>query len=137
MDHGIGIRLMWIQSPLTYLLAIWPWENYLTCLNSIIYLICEMGIITLPYLKDCWENYMSYFVCVCVVSHFSHGQLFVTLWTVACQALLFMGFSRQEHWSWLQCPPPGDLPYLGIKCASHMSPALAGRVFTSNDCHQF
>ena len=76
-------------------------------------------------------------VCVCVLSHFSHGQLFATLWTVACQALLSMGFSRQEHWSWLQCPPPGDLPYLGIKCASHMSPALTGRVFTSNASHQF
>ena len=38
-----------------------------------------------------------------------------TLWTVACQAPLSMGFSRQEYWSGLPCPPPGDLPNPGIK----------------------
>ena len=41
----------------------------------------------------------------CVLSHFSSVLLFQTLWTVACQALLSMGFSRQEHWSGLPCPP--------------------------------
>ena len=40
----------------------------------------------------------------------SHIRLFVTLWTVARQALLSMGFSRQEYWSGLPFPPPGDLP---------------------------
>ena len=54
-----------------------------------------------------------------VVSHFSCVWLFVTLWTVAHQALLFIGFSRQEYWSRLLCPPPGDLPNLGIKLRSH------------------
>ena len=39
---------------------------------------------------------------------FSHVQLFATLWTVAHQAPLCMGFSRQEYWSGMQCPPPGD-----------------------------
>ena len=37
---------------------------------------------------------------------------FVTLWTVAHQAPLFLGFSRQEYWSGLPCPPPGDLPVI-------------------------
>ena len=60
-------------------------------------------------------------VCVCVLSHFSHGQLFVALWTVAHQAPVSMGFSRQEYWSGLPCPPPGDLPDPGIIPAS---PAL-------------
>ena len=46
---------------------------------------------------------------------FSCVQLFATLWTVADQAPLPMGFSRQEHWSGLPCPSPGDLPYPGIK----------------------
>ena len=46
----------------------------------------------------------------------------VTPWTVSCQALLFMGFSRQEYWSGLLFPPPGDLPDLGIKHVG--SPAL-------------
>ena len=57
---------------------------------------------------------------VCMLSHFSHVQLFMTLWTIARQAPLSMGFSRQEYWSGLPCPPPGDLDP-GIK---PMSPAL-------------
>ena len=60
-----------------------------------------------------------------------HVQYFVTPWTVAHQAPLSMGFSRQEYWSGLQFPPPGDLPNTGIKPASLMSPALAGRFFTT------
>ena len=48
--------------------------------------------------------------CVCVLSHFSHVQLFATLWTVAHQAPLSMGFSRQEYWSGLPFRLPGDLP---------------------------
>ena len=49
-------------------------------------------------------------LCCAVVSHFSHAQLFETLWTVTLQAPLSMGFSRQGYWSGLPCPPPGDLP---------------------------
>ena len=45
----------------------------------------------------------------------------VTPWTVACQAPLSMGFSRQEYWSELPCPSPGDLPNPGIEPASPMS----------------
>ena len=52
-------------------------------------------------------------------SHFSHVQLFATLWTVACQAPLSMGFSRQDYLSGLPCLPPGDLPNQGIKSMSH------------------
>ena len=67
---------------------------------------------------------------VCMLSHFSHVQLSGTLWTVACQAPLSMGLSRQEHWGGLLCPPPGDLPNPGIEPASLKSLALAGRFFT-------
>ena len=67
-----------------------------------------------------------------VPSHFSHVRLFATLWTVALQAPLSMGFSRQEYWSGLPCPPPGDLPDPGIEPTSFMSPALAGRFFTTH-----
>ena len=49
-----------------------------------------------------------------VLSRFSRVQLCVTLWTVACQAPLSMGFSRQEYWSGFPCPPPKELPYRGI-----------------------
>ena len=68
----------------------------------------------------------------CVLSRFSHVRLFVTPWTVAHQAPLSMGFSRQEYWSGLPCPPPGDLPDSGIEPESLMSPALAGRFFTTS-----
>ena len=67
----------------------------------------------------------------CVLSHFSHVRLFVVLWTIAYQASLFMGFSRQEYWSGLPCPPPGDLPDPGIEPAPPVSPALAGGFFTT------
>ena len=52
-------------------------------------------------------------------------RLFAIPWTVAHQAPLSMGYSRQEHWSGLSFPPPGDLPDPGIKPTSLMSPALA------------
>ena len=48
------------------------------------------------------------------------------------QAPLFMGFSRQEYWNGLPCPPPGDLPDSGIKPMSLTSPALAGEFFTTS-----
>ena len=55
-----------------------------------------------------------------------------TLWTVALQVPLSMGFSRQEYWSGLLCPPPGDLPDPGIEPASLLSPALAGGFFITS-----
>ena len=63
-------------------------------------------------------------VCVCVLSHV---RLFVTPWTVACLAPLTMELSRQESWSVLAFPTPGDLPYPGI---APTSPALACGFFT-------
>ena len=65
-------------------------------------------------------------VCVCMpesymLSHFSRVRLFATPWTVAHQAPLSMKFSRQEYWSGLSFPSPGDLPDPGIK---PRSPAL-------------
>ena len=65
-----------------------------------------------------------------MLSHFSHVWLFKIPWTVACQAPLSMGFSRQEHWVVL--PLPGDLPHPGIEPMSLPFPALVGRFFTTN-----
>ena len=65
-----------------------------------------------------------------LLSRFSNVWFCVTLWTSAHQASLSMGFSRQEYWSRLPCPPPGDLPDPGIEPASPLSPALAGGFFT-------
>ena len=67
----------------------------------------------------------------CVLSCYSHVWLFVTLWAGACQFPLSMGLSRQEYWSGLPCPPPGDLPHPGIKPVSLLSPALADGFFTT------
>ena len=58
-------------------------------------------------------------------------QLFVTSRTVTLQAPLFMGFSRHQYWSKLPFLPPGDLPNPGIKPTSLVSPAMAGRFFTT------
>ena len=55
----------------------------------------------------------------------------MTPWTVAHQAPLSMGFSRQEYWSGLPFISPGDLPDPGLEPASLASPALAGRFFTA------
>ena len=60
-----------------------------------------------------------------MLSHFSHVWLFATLWTVAHQIPQSMGFSGQEYWSGLPCPPPGDLPDPGIEPTSPVS--LLGR----------
>ena len=55
----------------------------------------------------------------------------MTPWTVAGQAPLSMGFSKQEYWSRLQFPPPGDLPNPGMEPAAPVSPALAGGFLTT------
>ena len=64
------------------------------------------------------------FLKVHVLGHFSCIHFFATLWTVAFQAPLSMGFSSQEYWSGLPCPLPGNLPNPGIKVVSPASPAF-------------
>ena len=61
----------------------------------------------------------------------SHVQFFATPWTVACQASPSMEFSRQEYWSGLTFPTPGDLPDWEREAASFASSALAGGFFTT------
>ena len=64
--------------------------------------------------------------CVSVTSVMSDS---VTLWTVARQAPLSMGFPRQAYWNGLPCPPRGDLPNPGIEPPS---PAMVGRIFATS-----
>ena len=79
-------------------------------------------------------TYKTFFhVCACVLSCFSCVRLFATPWTVACQAPLSIGFSRQEYWSGLPCPSSREgschaPPDPGIKPEC---PALAGGFFTT------
>ena len=67
--------------------------------------------------KGCCGNFCAcvHFVCVYMLSRFCCVLLFVTLWTAALQAPLSMGFSRQQYWSALSCPYPGNLPNPGIE----------------------
>ena len=65
---------------------------------------------------------------VVVVELLTHVWLFMTPWTVAHQAPLTIGFSRQEYWGRLPLPSPGDLPNPGIE---PVFPALAGRFFAT------
>ena len=67
-----------------------------------------------------------------VVRLLSHIRLWATSWTVAHQAPLSMGFSRQECWSGLPFPPSGNLPNPRIEPVPLMSPALRGRFFTTS-----
>ena len=72
----------------------------------------------------CWDHILFFLATAIhqlgarVLSCFSCVRFFATLWTVAHPAPLSMGFSREEYWSGLPCPPPGDLPDPGIKPAS-------------------
>ena len=73
------------------------------------------------------QLYICLYVCVCFcvcVQSLSHVQLFVTPWIAAHQVPLSMGFSRQEYWSGLPFPPPGELLDPGIEPVSSVSPVL-------------
>ena len=71
-----------------------------------------------------------YHYCVCVCEVTCLVQLFAILWTLVCQTVLSMVFSRQEYWSGLPFPPLGSLPEPEIKPASLVSLALARMLFT-------
>ena len=90
------------------------------------------NLLFLPLVKQLQHQSVVVKLCVCVVSRFSHFWLCATLWTVAHQAPLSVGFCRQDFWSELPCPPPGDLSNPEIKPTSLASPALAGGFFTTS-----
>ena len=93
------------------------------------------------YLQKFWllnrKKHVQYTLCahaclcvcvVCVLSGFSHVWLFVNPWTIALQAPLFMGFSKQEYWNGLSLPPPGIFPTQGLNlnflCLMHYRQVL-------------
>ena len=77
------------------------------------------------------KNNCSHLFITCVCAQFPHHvQLFLAC-SIACQALLSTEFSRQEYWSGLPCPSPGDLPDPGIEHVFPVSPELAGGFFTT------
>ena len=99
--------------------------------EKVLFLINKPNINTFG-LKCLWQICVCVCVCVCVCTQsLSHIWVFATPWTVASQAPLSMGFSRQKYWSRLPFPPPGDLPNPEVKPRSPASPALAGGLFTT------
>ena len=83
--------------------------------------------LTNNHIPFCEPREANIYTNTCVLSHFSHVYLFSTLWTVAYQAPLSMGFPKQEYWSRLPFPSPGDLP----DPVSPIALALAGGFSTA------
>ena len=75
-------------------------------------------------------NFLEWIIQYIYLVSLSHVQLFLTSWTVARQAPLSMGFSKQEYWSWFPLPSPGDLPNPRIK---PRSPALQAESLHRNN----
>ena len=82
--------------------------------------------------QEVYRLFQSMPLTCCVLRCFNRDRLSETPWTVACQAPLSMGFSRQEYWSGLPHPPLVDICDLGVESASLLSPDLAGGFFTTN-----
>ena len=99
-------------------------SNIITYLIQIFPLPVESVLNTKVLLSTC-EFYIRY-LCACCPA-----QLFATPWTISLQASLSVGLSRQEYWSVLTFPTPGDLPDPGTEPESPASPALAGGFFTT------
>ena len=77
------------------------------------FVFCSTPRLTWCWINVCFCDILGYLTWVCVLSRFSHVRLFATLWAVACQVLLSMGFPSLEYWSRLPIPSPGNLPNLG------------------------
>ena len=125
--HGSWDEILWSSSPIL---------AWFTCRH-----VCRIETISLKLIKNSTITIAAETHCIlssdilvptCMLSCFSRVWLFATLCTEAHQALLSMGFSRQDYWSGLPCPPPWDLPDPGIEPVSLMSPALTDRLFTTS-----
>ena len=114
-----------------------PWSTILGCWDCYSNLLTGLFFSTLaptflpPHRGQICPHSKSDHMCA-RVRVLSPVQLFVTLWAVTYQAPLSMGFTRQEYWSRLPCPPQGDLPNPGIKPLSLTSAALGSGLLTLN-----
>ena len=107
--HDWATELNWPEQLLMLLFLFHRWENFgrgrISNWPSVTWLVCgRTGNLTIG-------TQISVCVCVCVCYSLSRGRLFASPWTVARQGPLSMEFSRQEHWSGLLFPSPGDLPW--------------------------
>ena len=101
------------MSSRSYLLFVSSWATRVSLLYFYLFIwLCQV-----------LRHLGSYFPA-CMLSCFSHVQLFGTPRTVVCQVPLSMRFSRKDYWIELPCPPPGDLSNPGMEPGSPVSPAL-------------
>ena len=98
------LEFFFLTSPTPSLTHYWKQGFYLSCLPTEPLINAQNCI---------WHTVRRW--CARMLSPFRCIHLFVTQWTITCQVPLSMGFSRQEYWSRLPCPPSGDLPDPGIK----------------------
>ena len=110
----------------TYRLKVKGWEKIFHANRDYIFIFKSSGHFLISYIDCHW-----WVLNVCVLSRFSLAQHFATLWTVAHQAPLSMGLSRQEYWSGLLWPPPGDLSNPRTEPLSLMSSISLGGFFAS------
>ena len=110
--------------PITYLVKL---KLMLKAHGTIYRIISKGGVITKSLPPD--NNLSVSIVLIVCAQWLSYVWLFATLWTVAHQVLLSMGFPRQEYWSRLPFPPPEDFPKSGIKAMFPAAPALVGKFF--------
>ena len=132
VDYWVSLLTSYASIQLFYFFVIQSWHVSMTfsissrLSKSLAYNFSQYSLILL-------SIFVALVVHACLLSCFSHGLLFVTLWaTVASQASLSMGFSRQKYWSELPYSPLGNLLNPGIEPMSLMSHALAGRFFTTS-----
>ena len=111
-----------------YLFQFW----FPQCVCPAVGLLGHKAVLFAIYINYFHSSALKILMCCSVLICISCVQLFATLWTVARQAPLSMGFFRQEHWSELPCHPPGDLPNPGIQPESLTSPVLTGRFLTTS-----
>ena len=108
-----------------------------TQINLPVGVLCQIMIFSKSFntsttmIKCWWTDDRIFRNLLLLLSGLFMSEFFVTLWTTAHQAPLSRGLARQEHWSGLLGPPPGDLPNLWIEPTSLVSPALAGMFFTT------
>ena len=119
-----SVFILWTGNTFIYLKELTKW-HIVTCLPLLSSLL--PAVVRSPFPEAI--NVIGFlWTCVCGLSLV---WLFATPWTVACQAPLSMEFSRQEYWSGLPFPTPGDIPNPGIEPEFPASPELAGGFFTT------
>ena len=119
----------WVRHTVLWILFfIWKTKKLELYLDFLCFNILWM-LVFKYYIK--YKKWFECFYFACMLIHLRSAWFIATQWTVAHQDTLSLGFSRQEEWSGLPSPPPGNLSYPRVEPMSLMSPTLASRFFTT------